>query len=145
MSYIYRNAEVKDKEEIYELYRIVMKDYISQIWGWKETWQKNDFSTHFNAENITIVLKNKQLVGYCQVEEKTDHLFLRMLAVIPEHQNNGIGKHILKSLKQKCQKHSKHIYLEVFKINIVAKEFYKKHKFSITGETKSSYIMESNA
>jgi len=145
MSYIYRNAEEKDKEEIYELYRTVMYDYISKIWGWDEIWQKSDFSTHYNAKEITIVLNNDQLVGYCQIEEKTNHFYIRMLAIIPGHQNNCIGKHLLKSLKDKCKKYSKNISLNVFKINTVAYEFYTKHGFSIIGETEHSYKMESNA
>jgi len=145
MSYIYRNAEDNDKDEIYELYRTVMKNYISKIWGWEEIWQKNDFSTHYNAKQITLVLNNKQLVGYCQIEEKTNHFFIRMLAIIPRHQNKGIGKHLLQSLKDKSNKYSKNLRLDVFKINTVANEFYKNHGFSVIGEKEHSYIMESNA
>lgn len=145
MSYIYCNAEDIDKEEIYKLYRTVMKGYISKIWGWEETWQKNDFSTHYHAEEITKVLVNEQLVGYCQIEVKTKHIFLRMLVVIPEYQYKGIGKHLLNSLKDNGKKLSKNINLEVFKINTIANEFYKKHDFSIIGEKEHSYLMESNA
>lgn len=145
MSYIYRNAEDIDKEEIYKLYRMVMKGYVSKIWGWEETWQKNDFSTHYHAKEITKVLINEQLVGYCQIEEKTNHFFIRMFVVIPEHQCNGIGKHLLKLLKDNCKKHSKNISLEVFKINTIANKFYKKRGFNIIDEKEHSYIMESNA
>lgn len=145
MSYIYRFAENNEKEEIYALYRTVMKSYISKIWGWEETWQKNDFSTHYNAKDIILVLDNEQIVGYCQIEEEPNHYFIRMLAILPGYQNKGIGKHILKSLKEKCIKHRKNVNLEVFKINSIAIEFYKKHNFSIIGETDYSHIMESSA
>jgi len=145
MSYFYRNAEDKDKDEVYELYRTVMKNYISTIWGWEENWQTNDFSAHYNAEEITIVLDDKKFVGYCHVKEKTKYLYIQMLVVIPAYQNKGIGKHLLESLKDRSNKNSKYISLEVFKINTIAKEFYKRHGFSIVGETQNSYIMKSKA
>ena len=68
-----------------------------------------------------------------------------MLAIIPRHQNKGIGKHLLQSLKDKSNKYSKNLRLDVFKINTVANEFYKNHGFSVIGEKEHSYIMESNA
>lgn len=47
-------------------------------------------------------------------------------------------------IPDKCLEHTTPIRLDVFKINTVAKEFYKKHDFSIVEETENSYIMESD-
>jgi len=145
VSYIYRNATNPDKEAIYGLYREVMKGYISRIWGWNEEWQKNDFSSHFNVDGITLVFKANELVGYSQVEDKGDLLFMRMLAILPGHQGKGIGKKLLESFVKNGNKYYKHLSLEVFKINLQARELYEKHGFSVVSETENSYVMESHA
>ena len=145
MSYIYRNATNEDKGDIYEVYRAVMKGYISEIWGWNEEWQKNDFSSHYKAEGITLVYKFNELVGYSQVEDKGSLLFMRMLAILPDHQRKGIGKHLLEFFVENGNKFSKDLSLEVFKINAQARGFYEKYGFIVVGEIENSYIMGSNA
>ncbi len=145
MCYTYRKAKNKDKDGIYELYQTVMMGHVSKIWGWDEVWQKNDFLSHYRADGITMVFKANELVGYSQVEDKNDQLFMRMLLIMPVHQNKGIGKRLMKSFKANGDKCSKLLSLEVFKINSEARKFYEKHGFNIVGETKSSYIMVSNA
>jgi len=126
---------------IFELYRVVMSDYISQIWGWNEDWQINDFSTHFNPEGITLVYKENELVAYSHIEIKNEQLYLRMIAVHPDQQRNGIGTKLLESLSATAKEQSKSIALEVFKINTEAKCLYEKYGFNVEGETDASYIM----
>ena len=69
-----------------------MKEYITEIWGWEEEWQVNDFYSHYLPGNIIIVKNDSDMVGYCQYEEEKNHFFIRMLVVLPRHQSNGIGK-----------------------------------------------------
>lgn len=145
MSYIYRNSTNEDKDDIYEVYRAVMRGYISEIWGWNEEWQKNDFTSHYKADGITLVYKVNDLVGYSQVEDKGDLLFMRMLAILPDHQRKGIGKRLLEFFVENGKKLSKGLSFEVFKINTLAKGFYEKHGFIVISETENSYIMGPNA
>lgn len=141
MTYLYRQASTLDKQAIFELYRVVMSDYISQIWGWNEDWQTNDFSTHFNPEGITLVYKESELVAYSHIEIKNEQLYLRMIAIHPDQQRNGIGTKLLESLIASAKEQSKSIALEVFKINTEAKRLYEKYGFNVEGETAASYIM----
>lgn len=145
MSYSYRKATAMDKEAIFELYRQVMGDYISEIWGWNEDWQTNDFAAHFNSEGITLVYEGNQLVGYAHIDNNRDHLFLRMLAIHRNHQRNGIGTHLLLWLITSATEQSKPVGLEVFKINMEAKRFYERHGFKVVGESLHSYVMRLNA
>lgn len=143
MPYSYCKAEYKDKILLFNLYRTVMKEYILQIWGWDEEWQVNDFTSNYTPDNIIIVKKNNDIVGYCHFEKENNSYFIRMLVVLPEHQNNGIGKKLLFLLREKSSLYSKHIRLYVFKINKMAKLFYLSQGFHVVGESETSYIMES--
>lgn len=141
MTYAYRNAEETDREAIYQLYGLVMRDFISEIWGWDEQWQRNDFSTHFDPHGITLAYQGRKLVGYSHVENRGKQLFVRMIVVHPHHQRKGIGKILLGSVIASARKQSKSLGLEVFKINGVARAFYERHGFNVEGETRSSHIM----
>lgn len=141
MTYFYRKAEQSEKEAIFKLYCLVIRDYISEIWGWDEQWQENDFSAHFDSQAITLVHKARELVGYSQVENRSGQLYIRMIVVHPHHQRKGIGSKLLESVIASGNEQSKSIGLEVFKINNEAKKFYERFGFNVEGETPSSYIM----
>ena len=141
MTYAYRNAEETDREAIYQLYRLVMRGFISEIWGWDEQWQRNDFSTHFDPRGITLTCQGGKLVGYSHVENRGRQLFIRMIVVHPRYQRKGIGKKLLESVIASASEQSKNVGLEVFKINDVAREFYERHGFNVEGETLTSHIM----
>lgn len=123
------------------MYCLVMRGYISKIWGWDEQWQEKDFSTHFVPEGITLVHEENELVGYSHIDNRDGQLFIRMIVVHPHHQRKGIGEKLLESILASGKEQSKKVGLEVFKINNEAKKFYEKYGFNVEGESSSSYIM----
>ena len=141
MTHTYRKAEETDREAIYQLYRLVMRGFISDIWGWDEQWQRADFSTHFDPRGVTLAFQEDELAGYSHVENRDRQLFIRMIVVHPHHQRTGIGKKLLESVIASAGEQSKCIGLEVFKINGVARAFYERHGFKMEGETPTSHIM----
>lgn len=141
VTYAYRKAEEQDREAIYQLYRLVMRGFISDIWGWDEQWQRTDFSTHFDPRGVTLAFQDGELVGYSHVEHRDGQLFIRMIVVHPRYQRKGIGKKLLESVIASASEQSKNVGLEVFKINDVAREFYERHGFNVEGETLTSHIM----
>jgi len=141
VTYSYRKAEQTEQEAIFNLYCLVMRGYISEIWGWDDKWQEIDFSAHFVPRDITLVHKERELVGYSHVENRGDQLFIRMIVVHPHHQREGIGSKLLESAIASGNEQSKSIELEVFKINDEAKKFYERHGFNVEDETASSYVM----
>ena len=141
MTYDYRKAQESDRETIYQLYRSVMRDFISEIWGWDEQWQRTDFATYFDPQGITLAFQEHELAGYSHIENQDGQIFIRMIVVHPRHQRHGVGKTLLASVIALAGKQSKNVGLEVFKINEVAKLFYERHGFTIEGETLSSFIL----
>lgn len=118
-----------------------MRPYITDIWGWDPKWQKNDFSTHFEPEHISLVIADNQAVGYCQIEDQGQQLLIRMLLLVPEYQRQGIGTRLLNNVIQSAKAQSKSIKLYVFKRNLSARAFYERHGFRIENETSNSFIM----
>lgn len=139
MTYAYRKAEESDSESIYQLYRLAMQGFISEIWGWNEPWQRADFSSHFNHQGIMLAYQEHELAGYSHIENQDSQIFIRMIVVHPHHQRNGIGTKFLASVIASAG--SRRVELEVFKINEVAKAFYERHGFNVEGETPSSFVM----
>ena len=118
-----------------------MQGYVSEIWGWDEQWQENDFSAQFDPNSIIVVHKERELVGYSHVENRDTQLYIRMLVVHPHYQRRGIGSKLVESVIASGKQQPRHIGLEVFKINDEAKKFYERHGFNVEGETPSSYVM----
>lgn len=98
MTYAYRKAEEQDREAIYQLYRLVMRGFISDIWGWDEQWQRTDFSTHFDPHSVTLAFHEGELVGYSHVENRDDQLFIRMIVI---HQTENRDRFIFAATRKR--------------------------------------------
>ncbi len=135
----FQEATKQDEAVIFDLYARVMKEYITEIWGWDQKWQENDFRKHFNPENITVARVENTVIGYSQVEDRGNQLFIRMLLLLPKYQRKGIGTRLLSAViekaKAKAKAQSKDIALQVFKVNERARNFYTHHGFQVQGET----------
>ncbi len=139
--YSFQEAMENDEVVIFDLYGCVMKEYITEIWGWDQEWQVNDFKKHFNPVNITVVKDENRTIGYSQVQDQGNQLYIRMLLLLSNYQHKGIGTRLLKAVIEKAKVQSKSIALQVFKINEKAKRFYEHHGFQVQGETPSSLNM----
>ena len=137
----FQEATKHDEAVIFDLYGCVMKEYITEIWGWDQEWQENDFKKHFYPENITLVKEEKKAIGYSQIEDQGNQLYIRMLLLLPNNQRKGIGSRLLNAVIQKAKAQSKGIALQVFKANEQARRFYEHHGFYVQGETSSSFTM----
>jgi ribosomal protein S18 acetylase RimI-like enzyme len=112
-----------------------MGEFVADIWGWDQGWQRSDFNKHFEPENITVVLAGNELVGYCQVEDQGQELFVRMLLLLPEYQERGIGTRLINAVIESAKAQSKNVSLQVFKVNKRARRFYERRGFRVTGTT----------
>ena len=139
--YSFQEATKRDEMVIFDLYSRVMKEYITEIWGWDQEWQENDFKKHFNPEDIIVVRDEDRAIGYSQVEDQGNQLYIRMLLLLPIYQRKGIGTRLLKAVIERAMVKSKNIVLQVFKINQKAKKFYEHHGFQVQGEKPSSFAM----
>jgi len=80
------------------------------------------------------------LIAYSFSYIVEDELHLLNLSVSPEFQNQGLGRHLLKTLIQKAkEKGVTHVYLEVRRSNIRAHALYYAAGFTSSGFRKNYY------
>ena len=96
--------------------------------------------TDILKSEISFFLKytEEKIIKACVLLEKQDSaLYLGMLSVLPELQGNGIGKQLLKAAeiyahKLGCSK----IYMTVISVRYELIDWYKRHGYYDTGNTK---------
>lgn len=144
MEFQTRQATAEDREPLFALYDKVLRKHIADIWGWNDEWQRKDFNDHFHAEEIGVLTELGRVIGYMQVEDRDEALWLRMIAILPEYQGKGIGGCVLRQLIQKANCQAKDVALVVFKINTDARRFYERFGFKVEGETVTHFSMRRN-
>jgi len=137
----FRDGIDNDKEWIFSLYVLTMKVHIERTWGWDDEFQKNIFRSNLHPTKFEIVsIKNANVAAFLAVEEN-DHLWLEMLLVYPDRQNEGIGKLIVNKLKKKSIDLKLPLRLSVIKVNPVI-SFYEKLGFLVYDENPDVYKLE---
>lgn len=136
-----RKATSADRDWLYDLHRSALGPYVEQIWGWDEAWQTRHFDEHFVPDRIQIALLGSEAVGMLQWEERGAVIYIRQIAVLPEHQNRGVGRAILERLCSRSAEEEKDVSLQVFKINERARRLYERLGFVVDGESETHYSM----
>ena len=140
-----RQATEIDRDQLFELYATTLKDYITKIWGWDESWQKKDFNAHFELENIQVAVTEDRVFGYMQIDASSETPHIRMMCVSPEYQNQGVGSNFLESFIRHCSETNRNITLKVFRANTGARRLYEKYGFEVFSETETHFEMRYKA
>lgn len=146
MNYIIENASPKDKEEILELYNIQKG---REFCPWDEHYPTmNEVEFDLSRDSLFIIRDNGQIIAAASIDydEQVEELEcwskelmpgaeMSRLAVMPEYQNQGIARLLLKhgmtALKERGYKS---IHFLVNKHNIKAIKSYAAIEFNIVGE-----------
>lgn len=135
-----RSGTAKDQDWLFQLYRHTLHSAIDRTWGWDEWFQQQEFENKLPAEQFHICLYQGQRVAAWMVRDKPKFLWLEMLLVEPEWQNQGIGRWIVKQLQSDAHKLQKSIKLSIIKANPV-KGFYVKMGFELYHSDEHFYKM----
>ena len=136
-----RPAMAGDLEVLFAVYGKALRGFIEGLWGWDDAWQRRDFNRHFHAADITVVTEAERVVGYVQVENHADALWLRMIALRPEYQGWGLGGSLLRQVIEKYNVQARDVALVVFKNNPGARRFYERFGFRVEEEKAMHYAM----
>ena len=100
-----------------------------------------------NFPNGFLIAKDKKgVLGYGILKKESEKGLIFSLAVLPEMQNQGIGKEILKRLIEIAKKEDlKKIYLHTGETNFKAIAFYQKFGFNIIKVKENYYSTGENA
>ena len=77
-----RPATQADVEPMYPIHRDAMREYVEATWGpWDEVYQQNRFRQNFSIGSRRIIVVDGIDVGFIDVEERADHLWLAEIEI----------------------------------------------------------------
>ena len=104
-------------------------------------WSMQSLQECYNEQYLNLKLTlNEEIIGFCISQQILDEATLFNIAIKPNFQGLGYGKHLLENLIQQLkQKKCKSIWLEVRESNIAAQTLYQKLGFKTVSIRKEYY------
>lgn len=125
----FRKAARSDMDWLYATFKRTMQDFIEKTWGWNELFQQHGFLENLPPGSFVILRDSGEDVGACSIVEKSDHLWLEMVLVVPEHQGRGLGGELVRHAQGFATQKRKPLRLSVLRIN-PAQHFYTHQGFT---------------
>jgi ribosomal protein S18 acetylase RimI-like enzyme len=139
--YELRGATDADREWLYELNRAAVREYVAATWGiWDEQFQRQRFSELFSAERFQVIRQDGVDIGVLEVRREAHRLYLGEIALLPEHQSNGIGTEVISDLVAEADAALLPVELQVLKVN-PARRLYERLGFEVVGQTETHFQM----
>jgi ribosomal protein S18 acetylase RimI-like enzyme len=132
MDYYLKQATDADKDLIFAIKRRSIKPYVERVYGWDDKGQRRFVEEAYKTEQIRFIVVNDQAIGFVQVHETAEEIFLANLLIVDVFQGKGLGKIILNDIISRSNKLDKPVRLEVFTVNERAQKFYIQHGFKMT-------------
>ncbi len=140
--YQLRKADNNDYDFVFNLNKAVYKDYFNYVFGsWDEAFQRQFCDSRLKT-GVQIISTEGKDIGVLELIEKEDQIYLEEIQIDPDYQGKGLGSQIIKDIMKKAFESNLSVGLMVLKINDKAKRLYESLGFTLTGETKTHYIME---
>jgi GNAT superfamily N-acetyltransferase len=89
-----RPAERNDDEFIFRVSREALREYVDEIWGWRDKEQRRLQQKWLARTRVQIIEleREQERIGCLAIEECCDHVFVNRIALLPSWQGRGIGK-----------------------------------------------------
>jgi ribosomal protein S18 acetylase RimI-like enzyme len=135
-----RAATWEDGDFIYRLRVDGLKEFVTQIWGWDETFQHERFWSSFDPSLYQVIVVDDHDVGAIAVEHREVESFLADIEIAPEWRGKGLGTVVLRGFVVDAERRHQSASLQVLKIN-PSRRLYERLGFQIVGETDTHYQM----
>jgi ribosomal protein S18 acetylase RimI-like enzyme len=136
-----RPATARDLPFARNIYLVTMRYITNRLPDWDEPRHIAKFAERFLLNEVRIIVRDGHDVGWMQVGESDDELFLKQIFLQPGSQRKGIGSQLIVNVIERGRQTGKPVRLGVVKIN-PAVELYKRHGFVITSEDEFKFYME---
>jgi ribosomal protein S18 acetylase RimI-like enzyme len=136
-----RPATESDSEFCYKVKKEALGQYVAQVWGWDEIFQREFHRRYFEVRRPDIVVYQGVDFGTIEVAKHTDHIHLGEFYLLPQFHRQGIGTLLLEQVLGEATAKGLPVRLEVLKNNPV-QSLYKRHGFVITGQREHHFLME---
>ena len=136
-----RAATEADYEFCYNVKKDALGQYVAQVWGWDEAFQREFHHRNFEVMRPDVVVYQNLDVGTFEITLHDDHIHLGEFYLLPQFQRQGIGTILLQQVLDEAVEKDLPVRLEVLKNNPV-RSLYKRHEFVITGQREHHFLME---
>jgi len=131
MEYYLKQATDADKDLIFTIKRRSIRPYVEKVYGWDDKLQRQFVEDVYKTEQIRFIIVNDDAIGFIQLQQTADEIFLANLLIIDEYQGKGLGKELLMDVINTAAKLDKPVRLEVFTVNERAQKFYREQGFKV--------------
>jgi ribosomal protein S18 acetylase RimI-like enzyme len=136
-----RPATQSDREFCYQVKKAALGNYVAQVWGWDESFQREFHHRDFDAVRPDVVVYQNAGIGTLEITRHSDHIHLGEFYLLPQFQRQGIGTILLRQVLAEATAGGLPVCLEVLKNNPV-QSLYKRHGFVIVGQREHHFLME---
>ena len=106
-----------------------------------EDWQAKYFRATRDLSHYEILVHNGRDIGCLGIRYEDKVLFLEYIAILPEHQNRGLGSQVVRDILRSAVERSVPVGLSVLKVN-PARKLYERMGFQTIGSDEFRYYME---
>ncbi len=135
-----RPATQEDYDFLWWLHCATLRPCIEETWGWDEQWQAQHFRDRFDPTACQIIEDGGAPIGCISVERREDGIFLSVIEITPDRQDQGIGTELVRALLDEADSRGVPVELQVLKVN-PARSLYERLGFAVIGETETHYLM----
>ena len=137
-----RKAQAIDSEFVFAVKKAAFREYVEQIWGWEDTYQKELHNRRFDSQDLRIIQFHRSDVGFLSTRKTPDTFKVDQLYILPEYQGKGIGAACMKRIIDDANREQKPVTLQVLKINTRATTFYQRLGFTIIEKNSTHFQMK---
>ena len=135
-------AKVADTKLLSDVFRVSMKDYITQIRGeWNEQREESQFRHQLELSAARVIRSKILEVGVITAPIKDSARWIHTICIVTDHQNRGIGTEVIRSVVAEAETQKMPLYLSVLKVN-PARRLYERLGFVIIEETEHHFRMK---
>ena len=137
-----RKAHTSDSEFVFTVKKAAFREYVEQVWGWDDNYQRELHNRRFAAQDIQIIQFRGIDVGFLATSSTHNMLKVNQLFILPEYQGKGIGSACMTRIVDDANLEEKPVVLQVLKVNTRGVVFYRRLGFAIVGESPTHFQME---
>ena len=139
----FRKADANDSEFVFAVKEAAFREYIEQVWGWDDRYQRERHNTEFASHDLHIIIQFRGIdVGFLVTSDTPDTLNVNQIFILPEYHGKGIGSACLTRIIDDASLEQKSVTLKVLKVNTRAIALYQRLGFTIVGEDSIYFQMK---
>lgn len=138
----FRKAQAIDSEFVFTVKKAAFREYVEQIWGWDDTYQRELHNRRFDSQDLRIIQFHGTDVGFLSTSTNSDTFNVDQIYILPEYQDREIGAACMRNIINDANLEQKPVTLQVLKINTRATAFYQRLGFTIVDENSTHFQMK---